>query len=439
MMNKVLLIICLVVNVSWAIYMPKLVKTIGIEKPAFATFIPSLQQNRYHLAISSFNGAPFSADFVSYYSYFNLNATSTPIQLDHKNLVWPNEISYTNESFLDDGTDQYGGLIVPGGFLVPSKENGGIYYYHFTSKDRSQVTENPAYEITLNSQGKIKWFYHRVKLVDVSGDNKTDVLTCRSYKPLIGKTQTQLVAFIFDPESKLYSEKVILNDVCDIFFDVADLDNDGRFEIVAAGFFISKINLIYSDEPNNSFLNGNIKVKTIDSEAGKLFDVKVVDLDKNGNMEILATNHQGNKDKPEGRLFYYRLEGSDIRTSKWSYHLIYNKFPVLKTGIQQAAPGGAKAFYPNLREEKNSRPYILVSGDGAEKAYLFEPMDTNPVQYNLIWSKLYSGYTVGGTGIADLDGDGINEFIIPIYENNTCYIYTLENVKHRRPRFGKLF
>lgn len=430
MNNQVFLIFFLVINVTRGLYMPKLIKNISIEKPAFASFIPSLQPSKYHLAISSFNGVPFSPDFVTYYSYFDLNGTSKPIKLDNKNLIWPNEISYTNETLLEDGTDQYGGLIVPGGFLVPSKENGGIYYYHFTSKDRSQVTENPPYEITLNSQGKIKWFYHRVKLVDVSGDNKTDILTCRSYKPLIGKTQTQLVAFILDSESKLFFEKVILNDACDIFFDVADLDNDGRFEIVAAGFFISKINLIYSDEPDNSFINGNVKIKTIDSEAGKLFDVKVVDLDKNGNKEILATNHQGNKDKPEGRLFYYRLEGSDIRKSKWSYHLIYNNFPVLKTGIQQAAPGGAKAFYPNLNEEKTSRPYILVSGDGAEKAYLFEPTDTNPVQYDLIWSQLYSGFTVGGTGISDVDGDGINEFIIPIYENNTCFIYTLEKVKH---------
>ena len=106
-------------------------------------------------------------------------------------------------------------------------------------------------------------------------------------------------------------------------------------------------------------------------------------------------------------------------------HLIYNNFPVLKTGIQQSAPGGFQAFYPKVRDEESARPYILVSGDGAERAYLFAPLDTNPIQYNLVWTELFSGYTVGGTAIADLDGDGINEFVIPLYESNTCFVYTL--------------
>ncbi|CAF0757137.1 unnamed protein product [Brachionus calyciflorus] len=431
---KSVLLIFLLCAFTQATYIPKLVQKINVDKPAFANLINSDKLNKYHLAISSFNGAPFSADYVFYYSYFNLNETSKPLQLNNKNLVWPNEISYTNESILNDNTDPYGGLIVAGGFLVPSKENGGIFYYHFTSKDRSQITQNPPYEITLNSQGKIKWFYHRVIRVDISGDNVTDLLTCRSYKPLVGATQTQLVGFVLDPESLLYVEKVILNDACDIFFDVADLDNDGRFEIISAGFFISKLNLIYSDDPNNSFLNGNVKVLTLDNKVGKLFDVKMIDLDQDGSMELLVTNHQGNKDKPEGRLFYYKMEGSNVRTAKWSYHLIYNNFPVLKSGIQQAAPGGAKAFYPNLNEK--SKPYILVSGDGATKAYLFAPLNTKPVQYNLVWTETYKGYTVGGTAIGDLDGDGLNEFIIPIYENNTCYIYSL--TKNERFRLTNL-
>ena len=46
-----------------------------------------------------------------------------------------------------------------------------------------------------------------------------------------------------------------MNDVCDVFFDATDIDNDGRVEIVAAGFFISQLAVIYSDDSKNSFLN----------------------------------------------------------------------------------------------------------------------------------------------------------------------------------------
>jgi len=55
----------------------------------------------------------------------------------------------------------------------------------------------------------------------------------------------ELVAFVFDMKAQKFKEILILNNVCDVFFDVADLDNDGRFEIVAAGFFIADLYIIY--------------------------------------------------------------------------------------------------------------------------------------------------------------------------------------------------
>jgi hypothetical protein len=159
-----------------------------------------------------------------------------------------------------------------------------------------------------------------------------------------------------------------MDEVCDIFFDVTDIDNDGRVEIVAAGFFFSKLTLIYSDDSNNSFLNGNLHVVTIDANGGQFFDARLIDLDLDSdlNKEILVTNHQGNKAEVKGSLFYYKLTGS-VRNGTWSRNLIYQNFPVLKWGLSQAAPGGAKAFWPNLNEAGKTRPYLFVSGDGSEK------------------------------------------------------------------------
>lgn len=285
---------------SASTYFPKLVSQIKINKPGFVCFVPSLSQGVYHIAISSFNGAPFSPDHVYYLSNYTLNDTTVRVTpLDNTNVEWPNELSYVGSSIFTNKIDPYGGVVVPGGFLVPSKENGGIFYYPFTSKDRSKVSTDKPIEITETPQGKLKWFYHRAKFVDVSGDGLNDILTCRTYKPTVGQTKVELVAFIFDDQSLTYVEKVILNDVCDVFFDVADIDNDGKIEIIAAGFFISQLNLVYSDDPKNSFINGNVKTKSIDTTGGKFFDVKIVDLDKEGNLELLVTNHQGNKDSPK--------------------------------------------------------------------------------------------------------------------------------------------
>lgn len=229
---------------------------------------------------------------------------------------------------------------------------------------------------------------------------------------------------MLNPQSQLFEEQVIMNGGCDIFYDIGDLDNDGRFEIITAGFFISQVNIIYTDNIQNNFLGGNAKLITIDSKAGQLFDVQLDDLDGDNKLEILATNHQGNKDQVKGALFYYKMQGSNFKNSTWERFMIYENFPVLKAGINQAAPGAAILFQPNLND-KSGQKYIILAGDGSEYAYLFQPnmQPDGSLNYTLVWTQLYKN-TVGGISVADLNGDGYNECVIPIYESNTLFFYT---------------
>ena len=430
---------------------PTLIRTINIPKPGFVQFIPNQDLNslknvndlKYHLMVSSFNGAPYSADFLFYYQNLTksilANGTNLVYQtLNNKNLVWPNEVNYVTSSlFHNDSFDQYGGVLSAGGFLVPSKNNGKVLYYKFESEDRSTVTLDLGIDLTTNKASKTEWFYHRTRMVDINGDKIPDILTCRTYKPIFGTTKVQLVAFVFNVKTSDYDENVIKDNVCDVFFDVADLDNDGRVEIIAAGFFISQLNLIYSNNKDNNFLDtDNLVVTTLDTGAGKLFDIKVEDLDfdmdkENSDktyLEMMVTNHQGTKDAVKGSLFYYKMvNGSNIRTGVWQRNLIYDTFPVLKTGIQQAAPGGAKTFLP-FKDPKvnNQRPYIFISGDGGEKGYIFKPNQIGqPLAYDLIWTQMYSD-TVGGASFVDLDNDGYTEFAVAIYEKNNVMVYSFK-------------
>ena len=93
----------------------------------------------------------------------------------------------------------------------------------------------------------------------------------------------------------------------------------------------------------------------------------------------------------------------------------------------KAAPGAARSLSP-LTNDKTSRKYILVSGDGSSSAYVFEPNSSGDLKYSLVWSKVYTGYTAGGLSIADLNNDGTNEFIIAIYEANLCEIFTMKKM-----------
>ena len=137
---------------------------------AFARIIPGAVDQQYHLAISSFNGVPFSSDYVTYFSNFTLNSASRTIRvLNNQRLHWPNEATFTNESIISVTVDPFGGLLVAAGFLVPTKTYGGIFYYPFLSADRSQPTTNEPYELSFNKEQQHNWFYHRVRLIDIDG------------------------------------------------------------------------------------------------------------------------------------------------------------------------------------------------------------------------------------------------------------------------------
>jgi hypothetical protein len=166
-------------------YLPSLVTIVALDKPGFVTFIPNDLTKSYHLAVSSFHGIPYSSDYVYYIANFSLINTNQVVRLDKTNLYWPNEISLSAISLLGPNEDPYGGLFVPGGFLVPTKTNGALYYYPFTSADRSKISSKPP--VLLTKQVKQSWFYHRARVVDLNGDGTNDILTCRAVKPIFGK------------------------------------------------------------------------------------------------------------------------------------------------------------------------------------------------------------------------------------------------------------
>ena len=409
---------------SSATYLPRNLSSITVTNPGFTHFIPNAQdKTKFHLAISTFNGIPLTTDYVFYIRNYDSSSAYKLEQLSSTNLAWPNEIDYIGNSIINQTADPFGGLLVSGGFLVPGKGKGGLFYYAFKTSDRANVTSSAPVVLTADPKDSTAWFYHRTRLVDLNGDGTDDILTCRAYKPIVGTTLTELVGIIIDPKTRQYKLQVIAKSACDVFFDFADIDKDGRFEIVAAGFFINKLNIIYSDDPLNSFTTGAIKVVTIDSNGGKLFEMTIHDLDRSGNLELLVTNHQANSDAIKGAIYYYTLTGT-VRQGTWTRTIIYNNFPVLNSGFNQGSPGCAIPFLPNLND-KNQLPYIVSAGDGSQYAYLFEPVLTNnKLSYNLVWKELYKGYTVGGISVADINNDGYSEFTVPIYEGKAVKVYT---------------
>ncbi|KAI0174838.1 hypothetical protein BJ166DRAFT_606773 [Pestalotiopsis sp. NC0098] len=335
-------------------------------------------------------------------------------------ITWPNDITVAPAEVF--GAE---GVLVGGGFLVPTKTNGGIWYSANTAAGRS------ASWVQLIEQSG--WWYHRVLFADMDGDGVLDMVSCRADQPLIGATKTMLVILKPKDASKPTGEWVEteIGAGCDALFTVADLDGDGfpvfdkkadmqtlHAEVIAPSYFTEKLNVFHS---KTGFADpSDVQTVTIDSTVGAAFDAQYVDVNGDGKKDLLVSNHQG-----DGTGGVYAYEVPDDVTAAKSYvrHTLAAGFPVTQRGLQQAAPGSPRAFFPTPASVDAGVPYIVLAGDAAQRAYVLIPGTT---EWSYKTTYLHDcGCTVGQVSAADLDGDGASEtIIIPCYDDGVLAAYT---------------
>jgi hypothetical protein len=150
--------------------LPELVSKVPLKNVAFAKIIDD------SLILSAFDATPIfgkDAAFVVSPNELLKPTTKASFQKIGGSIVWPNTVTKAPSSLF--GME---GMVVPGGFLVPGKTNGGISF---------APGGNGVYQdfITLfqNSNG---YFYHQVEFIDVNGDGALDMISCRAKKPLTG-------------------------------------------------------------------------------------------------------------------------------------------------------------------------------------------------------------------------------------------------------------
>ena len=320
--------------------------------------------------------------------------------------VWPNEVT-----IVPDGILSFGAVVVPEGFHVSNPVNGRLTIINVDDPNKT------TYHVDVMSQlapgeseclGGVPRFYHEVKWFDMDGDGLKDAVTVRSgFKATPGLCfpQGELVWFknpgaAIDPNVE-WDEFIVYaaDNGPEITLGVHDFEGDGVPEIIAnnffaQGFFNGEHIQIYGAPIGDDWTDVDLttnpaRVATISVGQGQPFGVRLVDLNRDGKIDVLATNHQGDNCKISGSIpgKIYALEqpvSGDIFNDPWTTHILKDNIrpnitiPLQSSGPGRLAPGLAQAIWPSPFEEMTQRPWIVSGGDEASKVWLLKPNSEDP-------------------------------------------------------------
>jgi hypothetical protein len=248
------------------------------------------------------------------------------------------------------------------------------------------------------------WFYHGVVFLDIDEDGLLDLVTARSSFKVRGGfcPPTGQLLWFRNPGDELAPDKeweeFILVDTepppggASINIGAADMNGDGNVEIMATHFFKHDGITIYGVPEGGSWKDVNpaegvfARQQDIMRGQGNPFAVHVADLNLDGRLDVLTSNHQ-----PDG---CFKVTQSDIAgrvigieqpdsgklfDDPWTIHVLKDDirpnptFPEPKMGPGRLAPNRAVTFWPMRILEGNTRPWLLVGGDEAPKVWVLKP------------------------------------------------------------------
>lgn len=380
---------------------------LDVEKPGYLHVVRHPDTQQEHLFVSNFK--LFGSDTLFSISNWS-KGLAEPEELDirifNESTVWPNEARAASPQLM--GQD---GLIVSGGFLVPGKATGAV---SFISWDKPKQ----ATPLTTPRKG---WFYHRTEELDVNGDGHLDLVTARAFKPMFGKPDGELL-WLENPGTtneitqSPWKEHLIGRGP-DVHFRVLPQSANTPLTIISTEFSAKKLSA-YRRQPDGTF-----EYTVLDSTLGSAFDIQLSDLNRDGRLELLVSNHESDA---KASVFAYEFDPETLQVK--TRHTLISGIETKQKGIQAASPGPIMAFHPTTRDGiQTNKPWVLVSGDGSQKAHLLVPQDDTDsgnwsYDESIIWNPKS---TVGQSTIADLDQDGVLEIIIPAYDANKIGVFSL--------------
>jgi hypothetical protein len=377
-----------------------------INKPGYLSIVQDPIDNKDHLLVSSFQLLGKDQLFsISSWS----KGLSSPDQLQISTLsdsiTWPNEARTAG-----DGLFPTNGILVSGGFLVPGKSTGAVTFVPW-------FQPNAAYPLTTAKKG---WFYHRTEEWDVNQDGFKDIVTARSHIPMMGTPQGELL-WLENPGSKMsaplpWQEHVIASGP-DVHFRILPSEMGESLTIIATEFSKKRLTA-YRQQPSGKF-----ERIILDETLGSAFDVQLADLNSDKQLDLVVTNHEADE---KASVFGYEFDPSSLKIK--ARHVLLAGIETRQKAFKAASPGPVTTFWPKNRSGiATQKPWLLISGDGSQKAHILVPTDpvsTDNWTYreHILWNPKS---TVGQSTLGDVDKDGLLELFIPAYDANQLAVFTI--------------
>jgi hypothetical protein len=371
------------------------VGSFALQKPAFLNLLPA-DDGSERLIVSSF--APFAIGRI-----FDLPLDpSNPdwLKLATRDLApastkvsWPNHVASA-----DTGLFGPGKLIVGSGFLIPGYKTGSI-----------SIVDQKTGLATRIVKPKSEYFYHRAAFHDVNKDGQMDIITARAKLGWFGDHDGELI-WLEKPKSddtNYWTEHLIASGP-DVNFVVTS--HQGALTIIATEFFSKRLSMHW-------LINGNWEHKIIDDTIGAAFDLSLVDLNRDGRMDLLATNHQGDA---TASVFAYEFP-RDWRTHDWQRHTLLTGIETVVKGQGAASPGSALTW-----EHSIGKPDIFVAGDGSGRVHWLSPKSTDSSDWDYSEQIVLDvGSTVGQMTLGAKDAEGHPHLFVPAYDANRIHVFKL--------------
>ena len=358
--------------------------------------------------------------------------TKVPVVTESDKIAVPNQPTLADVN--DDGAID---VIVPGGYFFDSyipfpgiepKSRGSITWWENKGADQPFVR----HDVVTNSL----FSYHGVQHADLDGDGIKDLVSTGEQGKAPQSPTDDVVELQYfkgriaaGTGERTFDQGVTLATNGGSLPVVADVDKDGKLDIVSAQYFGSEqpsfLWLKQKGSPTAGALTAaNFETHVISSQQGLGFQIKLVpNLRGDGVDRWVGTNHLAHPaTTPAGGVF--ELNPTADITQPWSSTTLAGPFSPRET-FGQAAPGvfGAGDL------DGDGDVDLALSGDGDRRLFWIEQTGTGQFtthvleDYDATTTSMPGMGQSGGAIVADLDANGTNEMAFSSFDQNAVVVY----------------